>query len=67
MMRTTFMLQRLLILQRARNGEQNLPALLTCRDMLEFATIDGARCANLDNKIGTLTPGKDADIVAACV
>jgi 5-methylthioadenosine/S-adenosylhomocysteine deaminase len=62
-MRTTFMLQRLLILQRARNGEQNLPALLTCRDMLEFATMAGARCANLDNKIGTLTPGKDADVV----
>ena len=49
--------------QRARNGEQNLPPLLTCRDVLEFATIEGARCANLDGKVGTLTPGKEADIV----
>ena len=31
--------------------------------MLEFATIEGARCALLDRKVGTLTPGKEADIV----
>ena len=31
--------------------------------MLEFATIAGARCAKLDSKVGTLTPGKEADIV----
>ncbi|MEA2905457.1 MAG: 5-methylthioadenosine/S-adenosylhomocysteine deaminase [Alphaproteobacteria bacterium] len=63
LMRTTFAYQRLQILQRKRGGEQNLPPLLTCRDMLEFATIAGARCANIDRKVGTLTPGKDADIV----
>jgi cytosine/adenosine deaminase-related metal-dependent hydrolase len=62
-MRSTFTLQRLLILQRARKGEQNLPPLLSCRDVLEFATIEGARCANLYDRIGTLTPGKEADIV----
>ena len=62
-MRSTFTLQRLLILQRARKGEQNLPPLLSCRDVLEFATIEGAHCANLADRIGTLTPGKEADIV----
>jgi 5-methylthioadenosine/S-adenosylhomocysteine deaminase len=62
-MRSTYTLQRLLVLQRARKGEPNLPPLLTCRDMLEFATIAGARCANLDSKVGTLAPGKEADIV----
>jgi 5-methylthioadenosine/S-adenosylhomocysteine deaminase len=62
-MRSTYTLQRLLILQRARKGEQNLPPLLSCRDLLEFATIAGARCANLDGKVGTLTPGKEADIL----
>jgi 5-methylthioadenosine/S-adenosylhomocysteine deaminase len=62
-MRSTYTLQRLLVLQRARKGEQNLPPLLSCRDMLEFGTIAGARCANLDGKVGTLTPGKEADIV----
>ena len=62
-MRATYSLQRMQILQRARAGEQNLPPLLNCRDMLEFATIEGARCTNLDSKVGTLTPGKEADIV----
>ena len=63
MMRTTFYVQRLFVLQRRRNGEQNTPPLLTCRDVLEFATLAGARCAALDGKVGTLTPGKAADIV----
>jgi 5-methylthioadenosine/S-adenosylhomocysteine deaminase len=62
-MRSAFTLQRLMVLQRTRNGELAPPRLITCRDVLEFATIEGARCALLDRKIGTLTPGKEADIV----
>ncbi len=62
-MRTAFNLQRLMILQRKRRGEQNLPPLLTAREALEFATVSGARCANIDDKVGTLTPGKEADVV----
>src|SRR5262245_14765876 len=62
-MRAAFTLQRLMLLQRARRGEQNLPPLLTCRDVLEFAAVAGARCAGLESKVGTLTPGKEADIV----
>jgi 5-methylthioadenosine/S-adenosylhomocysteine deaminase len=63
LMRSTAVAQRYFVLQRSRNGEQNLPPLLTCRDLLEFATIEGARCANLDARVGTLTPGKDADLL----
>jgi 5-methylthioadenosine/S-adenosylhomocysteine deaminase len=62
-MRTVFTFQRLQMFARARSGAQGLAPLLTCRDVLEFATIEGARCAGLDGKIGTLTPGKEADIV----
>jgi len=62
-MRAAFDLQRLSILQRVRRGEQNLPPLLTAREVLEFATIEGARCADIDARVGTLTPGKEADIV----
>src|SRR5262249_37579732 len=63
LMRTTFNLQRLRILHRQRAHEQNVPPLLTCPAVLRFATLQGARCANLDHKVGTLTPGKDADIL----
>jgi len=62
-MRMLFAFQRMQIFSRARSGAQDLPPLLTCREVLEFATIEGARCAGLDGKIGTLSPGKDADIV----
>lgn len=62
-MRTAFTLQRALINDRALAGEQKLPPLVTCRDVIEFATICGARVAHLDSKVGTLTPGKEADII----
>ena len=62
-MRAAFTLQRALVNQRALAGEKNLPRLLTCRDALEMATVEGARTAHLDAKIGTLAPGKEADIV----
>jgi len=62
-MRATFTLQRALLNERVLAGEQNLPALLTSRQVLEMATIQGARDAHVDNKAGTLTPGKDSDII----
>jgi cytosine/adenosine deaminase-related metal-dependent hydrolase len=61
-MRTAFTLQRALANERAINGDKSA-RLLTCREVLEMATIEGARVAHLDQKIGTLTPGKEADIV----
>jgi 5-methylthioadenosine/S-adenosylhomocysteine deaminase len=43
-------------------GEQ-VPAVdLHQRDMLRLATIEGARVWHLEDEIGTLTPGKHADI-----
>jgi 5-methylthioadenosine/S-adenosylhomocysteine deaminase len=58
-----FTLQRALINERALAGETNLPELLTCRDVIRFATVEGARVARLSNKVGSLTPGKEADIL----
>jgi cytosine/adenosine deaminase-related metal-dependent hydrolase len=66
-MRTAMALQRMLMNARGLGesyaaGFPELP-LLTTRDVLRWATINGARDLRLDSKVGTLTPGKEADII----
>jgi cytosine/adenosine deaminase-related metal-dependent hydrolase len=39
------------------------PPLLITRDVLRFATMNGAKALRLDSKVGSLTPGKEADII----
>jgi hypothetical protein len=46
--RAAFTLQRALLNERALGGENNLPRLLTTRDTLGLATLEGARTAHLD-------------------
>jgi 5-methylthioadenosine/S-adenosylhomocysteine deaminase len=41
----------------------SFPQLLTTRDVLRFATMNGAKALRLDRKVGSLTPGKEADII----
>jgi 5-methylthioadenosine/S-adenosylhomocysteine deaminase len=40
-----------------------LPAPLTTRDVLRYATVNGAKALGLADKVGSLTPGKEADII----
>jgi len=40
-----------------------VPAPLTTRDVLRYATVNGAKHLRLDKKVGSLTPGKEADII----
>jgi cytosine/adenosine deaminase-related metal-dependent hydrolase len=62
-MRSVLTLQRSLYNERLLAGEENLPTPLTSRDVLEFATVEGARANGMESKVGTLTPGKEADII----
>jgi 5-methylthioadenosine/S-adenosylhomocysteine deaminase len=63
MMRMTGVVQRYGVYEREKANAPNAPKVLTCREILGFGTINGARCANVDGKAGTLTPGKDADLL----
>jgi cytosine/adenosine deaminase-related metal-dependent hydrolase len=62
-MHVAFHLQRWTAHMARAQNEPNPPALLSVRDMLEFATIRGAQNAALAAKAGSLTPGKEADLV----
>lgn len=62
-MKTTISVQRAMdngALERASDQES---LRLSCRDVLEFATIEGARAVGLDHLIGSITPGKKADLI----
>ena len=44
-------------------GKGGLPNLLGTRDVIRFATVDGAAVAGLDRVTGSIEPGKAADII----
>jgi cytosine/adenosine deaminase-related metal-dependent hydrolase len=62
-MRAVYQLQRIQSNRRWAAGDEKAPGMMSVRDVLKVATVGGAAAAGLSDKIGTLTPGKQADIV----
>ena len=63
-MRTAFFQQRSVVQAQRVLGNRATPAAVTVRAILEAATVNSAACLGLADQIGTLTPGKQADIIA---
>jgi cytosine/adenosine deaminase-related metal-dependent hydrolase len=73
-MRSAMTMQRMVVNQEILNqgdfvntpwptpAPERLP-LLNVKDVLRFATVNGAKALRLDGKVGTLSPGKEADII----
>jgi 5-methylthioadenosine/S-adenosylhomocysteine deaminase len=63
-MRSAFGTERARVNAECWQADTPVPdTMLTARQMLEMATTNGARVAGLDNRTGSLTPGKRADVV----
>ena len=62
-MHALFGQQRAAMRYRRFRGEVNAPAPISVDAVLRAATVNGARAAGQERSIGTLTPGKQADII----
>jgi cytosine/adenosine deaminase-related metal-dependent hydrolase len=62
-MRATISVQHATVFDRKLAGKAGLPKLMSTRDVIRFATVDGARVAGLRGATGSIEPGMRADLI----
>ena len=62
-MRAAISLQHATVFDRKLAGKAGLPKLMSTRDVIRSATVEGARVAGLDAVTGSIEPGKQADVI----
>jgi cytosine/adenosine deaminase-related metal-dependent hydrolase len=62
-MRAVISLQHAASFDKKLAGKAGLPKLLTTREVIRYATVDGAGAAGLGEVTGSLGPGKAADLI----
>ena len=62
-MHTALIVQRGLDNAELTNPTDQTGLRLRCRDVVEFATLEGARACGFAGRVGSLAPGKEADII----
>jgi len=62
-MRETISLQHATVFDRKLIGKAGLPRLMNTRDVIRYATVEGARAAGLRGVVGSLEVGMQADLI----
>lgn len=62
-MRAVISLQHATVFERRLAGKAGLPRLLTTREVIRYATVDGASAVGLGAETGVIEPGKRADLI----